>query len=110
MSNKTISILGSGWLGLPLSDLLVKEGHQIHLSSRSTDKITRLKAKKKQLFKLLIIHLIFFIIQSIHSPEIVDFIPTKLILFKNSYLYEINLSLYKPFSLIYFIVINVNKI
>lgn len=52
MSNKTISILGSGWLGLPLSDLLVKEGHQIHLSSRSTDKITRLKAKNKQLFKL----------------------------------------------------------
>ena len=52
MSNKTISILGSGWLGLPLSDLFVQEGHQIHLSSRSTDKITRLKAKNKQLFKL----------------------------------------------------------
>lgn len=66
--------------------------------------------KKKQLFKLLILHLIFFIIQSVHSRAIIDFIPTKLILFKNSYLYEINLLLYKPYSLIYFIVINDYKI
>lgn len=34
-----ISILGSGWLGLPLANELIKIGHTIHLSTRSVDKL-----------------------------------------------------------------------
>jgi nucleoside-diphosphate-sugar epimerase len=34
-----ISILGSGWLGLPLANELIKHGHTIHLSTRSVDKL-----------------------------------------------------------------------
>lgn len=34
-----ISILGSGWLGLPLANELIKLGHSIHLSTRSADKL-----------------------------------------------------------------------
>ncbi len=34
-----ISILGSGWLGLPLANELIKLGHTIHLSTRSADKL-----------------------------------------------------------------------
>lgn len=34
-----ISILGSGWLGLPLANDLITHGHTINLSTRSVDKI-----------------------------------------------------------------------
>ncbi len=43
MNNKTISILGSGWLGVPLAEALIQQGYAINLSSRSTakDKLIR---------------------------------------------------------------------
>lgn len=37
-----ISILGSGWLGLPLANNLIKLGHTINLSTRSVDKLNEL--------------------------------------------------------------------
>ena len=40
----TVSILGSGWLGQPLAESLKKAGYRIHLSTRSSDKATQLKA------------------------------------------------------------------
>ena len=41
--NKRISIIGCGWLGLPLGEELVKNGHFVKGSTTSTDKIERLK-------------------------------------------------------------------
>jgi nucleoside-diphosphate-sugar epimerase len=41
-----ISILGSGWLGLPLATDLIKHGYTINLSTRSADKITMLSNMK----------------------------------------------------------------
>jgi nucleoside-diphosphate-sugar epimerase len=38
-----ISILGSGWLGLPLANELIKLGHTIHLSTRSVAKLNILE-------------------------------------------------------------------
>lgn len=35
-----ISILGSGWLGLPLANELTQLGHTIHLSTRSVEKLS----------------------------------------------------------------------
>tara|TARA_R110002049_G_scaffold148778_2_gene311719 strand:+ start:251 stop:1042 length:792 start_codon:yes stop_codon:yes gene_type:complete len=37
-----ISVLGSGWLGLPLANELIKLGHNLHLSTRSVDKFSAL--------------------------------------------------------------------
>ncbi len=39
-----ISILGAGWLGLPLGKALLEEGHQIKGSTTSPDKLEKLKA------------------------------------------------------------------
>ncbi len=41
---KTISILGSGWLGLPLAKQLVKRGHRVKASTRSPQRIDAIKA------------------------------------------------------------------
>ncbi len=38
-----ISILGCGWLGLPLAIELVKEGHRVNGSTRDPDKLTQIK-------------------------------------------------------------------
>lgn len=35
----SISILGSGWLGLPLIDMFVKQGYAVKASTRKTDKL-----------------------------------------------------------------------
>ncbi len=42
--NKRISIIGCGWLGLPLAAELVKNGHLVKGSTTSTDKFELLKA------------------------------------------------------------------
>lgn len=41
-TTSTISILGSGWLGLPLAKSLQQDGQQIRLSTRSLDKAKQL--------------------------------------------------------------------
>lgn len=41
--NKHISIIGCGWLGLPLAEALVKNGYYVKGSTTSSDKIERLK-------------------------------------------------------------------
>jgi nucleoside-diphosphate-sugar epimerase len=45
-SNTTISILGSGWLGLPLSQALADIGYNIKLSTRSQTKHAQIKSSK----------------------------------------------------------------
>ncbi|MGO4817253.1 NAD-dependent epimerase/dehydratase family protein [Flavobacterium sp. W22_SRS_FP1] len=47
---KQISILGCGWLGLPLAKALVQNGFSIHGSTTSTEKLTTLKKLKIQPF------------------------------------------------------------
>lgn len=42
--NKQISVIGCGWLGLPLASELVKNGHTIKGSTTSVDKIDSLKS------------------------------------------------------------------
>ncbi len=41
---KTISILGSGWLGLPLAEQLLKRGHPVKASTRSQQRLTAIEA------------------------------------------------------------------
>ena len=43
--NKRISILGSGWLGLPLAQALLKEKHSIKGSTTSESKLDPLKSE-----------------------------------------------------------------
>ena len=42
--NKTIAILGCGWLGLPLAQSFLKDGYRIHGSTTSKEKLADLKA------------------------------------------------------------------
>lgn len=46
----TIVVLGCGWLGLPLAEALIKEGHSIKGSTTSSDKIALLESKRIQPF------------------------------------------------------------
>lgn len=39
---KTLSILGSGWLGQPLAEFFAQQGYRIQLSTRKADKISHL--------------------------------------------------------------------
>ena len=41
--NKTIGILGCGWLGLPLAKTFLKDGYCVHGTTTSNDKLTVLK-------------------------------------------------------------------
>jgi len=50
MSKKTISILGCGWLGIPLAEFLISKGHTVNGSTRSEEKSTLLKTKGIQSF------------------------------------------------------------
>jgi nucleoside-diphosphate-sugar epimerase len=43
--NKTISILGCGWLGFPLAEYLITKGYQVKGSTTSEEKLDLLKAK-----------------------------------------------------------------
>lgn len=48
--NKTISILGSGWLGFPLSEYLISMGYKINISSTSENKLPALSSLKAEPF------------------------------------------------------------
>lgn len=52
MSKNNISILGSGWLGLPLSDALEQAGHRVYLSTRCHNKEKQLSDQGKNMFQL----------------------------------------------------------
>ena len=39
MQKETITILGCGWLGLPLAQTLVKEGYSVKGSTTTEDKL-----------------------------------------------------------------------
>lgn len=51
---KTISILGCGWLGLPLAESLIKEGYFVKGSTTSDLKISLLKSKSIETYKLIL--------------------------------------------------------
>lgn len=44
MKLRRISVLGCGWLGLPLAEGLVRQGHTVHGSTTSREKLTQLAA------------------------------------------------------------------
>jgi nucleoside-diphosphate-sugar epimerase len=45
LKNKTISILGCGWLGTPLAEYFIKTGYHIRGSTTSVDRINELSSK-----------------------------------------------------------------
>jgi nucleoside-diphosphate-sugar epimerase len=45
MSSSTVAIIGCGWLGLPLAEQLIKEGHTVRGSTTSADKLAVLREK-----------------------------------------------------------------
>ncbi len=47
---KTISILGSGWLGLPLAEHFITQDYKGHSSARSIERLPELKPIKAQDF------------------------------------------------------------
>lgn len=51
-TEKTISILGCGWLGLPLAERLLEHGYQVKGSSTSTEKLQVLSEKGIQPFHI----------------------------------------------------------
>ena len=50
MTIKTISILGSGWLGLPLADHFVLTGNQVKVSTTSKSRLHELSSRKVEPF------------------------------------------------------------
>ncbi len=52
--HKNISILGSGWLGIPLADALISQGHKIGLSTSSIIKKGELTSKGYQVDEIAI--------------------------------------------------------
>ena len=43
--SKSISILGSGWLGIPLADSLMEQGHEVVLSTSNQEKLEDLQSQ-----------------------------------------------------------------
>jgi nucleoside-diphosphate-sugar epimerase len=54
---KTISVLGSGWLGLPLAEELVKQSYRVHASTRSEHRRSEIEAVAARPFVIDIDHL-----------------------------------------------------
>lgn len=54
MSTKQISILGCGWLGLPLAIHLQSNGYQVKGSARTDDKLDQLKSKGIDAYKIVV--------------------------------------------------------
>jgi len=52
MKNKTISILGGGWLGIPLAESLEKSGYAVKISTTSAAKHQDLIARGKNAFQV----------------------------------------------------------
>ncbi|MBK0403119.1 SDR family oxidoreductase [Adhaeribacter sp. BT258] len=48
MTAKKISILGCGWLGLPLAEALVQQGYEVHGSTTTSEKLNLLAEKQIQ--------------------------------------------------------------
>lgn len=52
MKPSNISILGTGWLGLPLAKMLLQEGGSVKGSTTSSEKVSQLKAEGINAFKI----------------------------------------------------------
>jgi len=52
MANKTISILGCGWLGLPLAQHLIERSFTVNGSTTTADKCAQLKTSKDRDVKM----------------------------------------------------------
>ena len=52
MNDKTISILGSGWLGLPLAARFVALGYRVRASSRSAERLAAIEAIPAEAFRV----------------------------------------------------------
>lgn len=51
---KTISILGCGWLGLPLAETLIKDGYSVKGSTTSDLKLSLLQSKSIEAYKIVL--------------------------------------------------------
>lgn len=78
MQNKTISILGGGWLGTPLSSAIEKKGGQVKISTASDENYKRLKEMGKAVFQI-----------KVQSQEIIG---TEIALFLDSDILIINIT------------------
>jgi nucleoside-diphosphate-sugar epimerase len=54
MTQKTVSIIGCGWLGMPLAEKLIDEGYIVKGSTTSTEKLLTLQQKRIDGYKLLL--------------------------------------------------------
>lgn len=54
MVNKTVSIIGCGWLGLPLAEHLLYEGYRVLGSATSAEKVSALEQKGIEAYSLLL--------------------------------------------------------
>jgi len=55
MTNETVSIIGCGWIGLPLAEQLLREEYQIKGSTTSAEKIDLLRRKGVEAYQLQLI-------------------------------------------------------
>jgi len=52
MTNETVSIIGCGWIGLPLAELLLREGYRVKGSTTSAEKIDLLRREGVEAYQL----------------------------------------------------------
>ena len=82
--DKSISILGSGWLGSRLPALFVRQGNKVNISTRSAEKLRQLKAVNVSVYLLDIERLADNIQDFLNAQLLIINITSKnLIAFKN---------------------------
>lgn len=74
MQNKKISILGCGWLGLPLAEALIKKGYSVKGSTTDLDKIASLKDKGIIPYQITITY------TEIQAEKITDFLDSDILI------------------------------
>ncbi|MBU0476026.1 MAG: SDR family NAD(P)-dependent oxidoreductase [Bacteroidetes bacterium] len=77
INNKTISILGSGWLGFPLAEYLILQGNYVNISTTSEKRIPELALLNAKPFKININSLSNNIQKFLESDILIINIPSK---------------------------------
>ena len=70
--NKTVSILGCGWLGLPLAEFLITKGYSVKGSTTSPGKLNTLTSRKIKSF-------LIELNPDIHGDNIQDFFRSEIL-------------------------------
>ena len=81
---KTVSILGCGWLGIPLAEFLIERSHIVKGSTRSDEKLEHLNSKGIIPFKI--------VLESLDKSDIIEFLNTDVLIIattcKNSFAFS----------------------